>query len=276
MSKKELGLKKTLPVSLGCGLVLLLMSGLFSHDFWLVPQKFRMNPGETVSIAANTGMDFPNSLSAATPDRFDRFVLTGESMREDIKDYRVEGNSVISRVKLEKPGTYVVGVALKPNEIRMTAAEFNEYLQLDGLPGIYQLRKQQGILDKDAVEFYSKYPKTIVQVGGHLDETPTKPLGLILEIVPQVNPYRLKQGDKLEVAVLFRGNPLPDADIAWSYPGRGDKFAGSAKTDKRGKALIPLVQAGPYVIRLTHMEWVKLPTHEWESYWTSLTFEVLK
>jgi len=267
-------LKKTWTVLLAGGVFLLLLSGLYSHDFWLIPQKFRVSPGETLLISANTGMDFPNSLSAATPDRFDRFVLVGESVREDLKDYRIEGNSLTSRIKCEKPGTFVIGAALKPNEIRLTAAEFNEYLQLDGLPGIYQLRKQEGILDKDAVEHYSKYPKTIIQVGDRLDETPTKPLGLILEIVPQVNPYRLKRGDSLDVAVLFKGKPLPNAEIAWSFPGQGDKFAGSSKTDVQGKASIPLVQVGPYVIRLTHMEWVKLPTYEWESFWTSLTFEV--
>jgi hypothetical protein len=177
-------------------------------------------------------------------------------------------------VTLGESGTYVVGASLKPNEIRLTAAQFNEYLQVDGLPGIYELRKREGLLDEDAVEHYSKYPKTLIQVGDRLDETPTKPLGLALEIVPQVNPYRLKSGDKLGVIVLFRGKPLRDADIAWTFPGRGDSFAGSTKTDAEGKASIPFVQAGPYVIRLTHMEWIKLPTHEWESFWTSLTFEV--
>ena len=256
------------------GLVVLLLSGLFSHDFWLVPEKYRAKPGETLVLSANTGMDFPKSLSAVTPGRLDQFMLVSASGKKDLKDYKTEGNSLTTEITCGESGTYVVGASLKPNEIRLTAVEFNEYLQLDGLPDIYELRKREGILDKDAVEHYSKYPKTIIRVGDRLDETPTKPLGLALEIVPQVNPYRLKNGDHLNVIVLFRGKPLPGADIAWSFPGRGDSFAGSIKTDAQGKASVPLTQAGPYVIRLTHMEWVKLQTHEWESFWTSLTFEV--
>ena len=254
--------------------VVLLFSGISAHDFWLVPQTFRANPGETLVVSANTGMDFPNSLSAVDPARFDKFFVVGGSGKKSLADYRAKGNSLTTEITVGEPGTYVVGAALKPNEIRLTAAEFNEYLQVDGLPDILELRKREGLLGKDAVEHYSKYPKTLVQVGDRLDETPTKPLGLTLEIVPTVNPYRLKSGDKLDVIVLFRGQPLPNADIAWSFPGRGDSFVGSTKTDAAGKAPIPLVQAGPYVIRLTHMEWVKLPTHEWESFWTSLTFEV--
>jgi hypothetical protein len=267
-------MRKTRALALSGGLIVLFLSGLFSHDFWLVPQKFRANPGETLLLSANTGMDFPKSLSAVTPDRFDQFLLVGASDKKDLKDYRTKGNSLTTEIICGAAGTYVLGASLKPKEIRLTAKEFNEYLQLDGLPDIYELRKREGILDKDAVEYYSKYPKAIIQVGDRLDETPTRPLGLTLEIVPQVNPYRLKTGDTLSVIVLFRGKPLPGADVAWSFPGRGDTFAGSIKTDAEGKAAVPLVQAGPYVIRLTHMEWVKLETHEWESYWTSLTFEV--
>ena len=250
-------------------------STILAHDLWLVPQKFKLNPGDSMIISANTGMDFPNSLSAVTPDRVNQFILVGKSIKEDITEFKVEGNSLVTECTFKEPGTYVIGVSLRPKEIKLTAEEFNEYLLHDGLPNIYELRKKEGILDKGAVEHYSKYPKTIIQVGKKLDEVPIKPLGLPIEIVPEVNPYGLKLGDDLEVTVLFHGKPLSDTEIAWSYPGKGEEFAGSKKADKNGKAVIPLEKVGPYVIRLTHMEWVKKPTHEWESYWTSLTFEVL-
>ncbi len=263
-------------------LALLAVSFLFAasittlaHDFWLVPKKFRINPGNSLIISANTGMDFPNSLSAVTPDRIDQFMLLGESKKENITEFTVQGNSLAANYSFEKPGTFVIAASLKPKEIKLTGKEFNEYLLADGLPNIYELRKKEGILDKDAVEYYSKYPKTIIQVGNKMDDSPTRPVGFPIEIIPKVNPYKLKKGDELEVSVLFRGKPLPNAEIAWSYPGRGEEFAGSIKTDEEGQASIPLVKAGPYVIRLTHMEWVKKPTHEWESYWTSLTFEVI-
>ena len=255
-------------------IIIFIPTTLAAHDLWLVPQIFRINPGDSVTISANTGMDFPKSLSAVTPDRVSQFILEGKSIKENIADLQVQGNSLVAKYTFEKPGTYVVGMALKPKEIQLTAEEFNEYLHHDGLPDIYELRKKEGILDKDAVEHYSKYPKTIIQVGKILDEISTKPLGFPIEIIPKVNPYELKLGDNLEVTVLFRGKPLSGAELAWSYPGKGEKFAGSKRTNSLGMALIPLSKPGPYVIRLTHMEWVKKPTHEWESYWASLTFEV--
>ncbi|UCE41813.1 MAG: DUF4198 domain-containing protein [Candidatus Aminicenantes bacterium] len=248
---------------------------IFAHDFWLVPKKFRINPGDSLEISANTGMDFPNSLSAVTPDRIDLFRLVGASIKENITEFTVQDNSLTTNCSFTTPGTFIIAAALKPKEIKLTGKEFNEYLLADGLPNIYDLRKKERILDNDAIEYYSKYPKTIIQVGNKKDDSVTKPIGLPIEIVPKVNPYKLKKRDELEVSVLFQGKPLPNAEIAWSYPGRGEEFAGSTKTDELGQASIPLIKTGPYVIRLTHMEWVKKPTHEWESYWTSLTFEVL-
>lgn len=247
---------------------------LWAHDMWLVPHKFHLKPGENFILSANTGMDFPQSLGAVTPDRLSSFKVIGKSGEMGLKDFKTVGNSLTTGISLKEAGTYVVAMALKQKEIRLTAKEFNDYLLSDGITNIYELRKKEGILDKDAVEYYSKFAKTIVQVGDTLDDTPIRPHRLLIEIVPAINPYSLKQGDELEVKVLYRGRPLAHVEIAWSYPGMGKGFAGSTKTDANGNALVPLQKSGPYVIRLTYMEWVKKLTHEWESYWASLTFEV--
>ena len=71
-------MKKSLLI-LSVTLILFLSTSIsIAHDLWLVPQKFLVNPGETVKIFANTGMDFPKSLGAITPDRIDQFVLVGK------------------------------------------------------------------------------------------------------------------------------------------------------------------------------------------------------
>ena len=267
-------MKKTLALLTVTLMIIGIAAVVTAHDYWLIPQKFMINPGETIVIHGNTGMDFPASLSAVVPERVTQFFMVGKDNKVDLTELIVEDKSLTTTCTFPKPGTYVVGTALKPKEIRMTGEEFNEYLKHDGISNILELRKKEGILDKDAVEFYSKYPKAIIQVGDTLDDTPTKPVGLIIEIVPKVNPYTLKIGDKLKVAVLFRGKPLPGIDLAWSHPDLEGKFAGWTKTDQNGDAVVPLVKRGPYMIRLTHMEWVKKQTHEWESFWTALTFEV--
>ena len=247
----------------------------FAHDLWLVPQKFLVEPGVPLVVFANTGMDFPISLNAVKPERISQYILYGKSEKKELTTFKSQDKSLTTVCVVQNPGTYVAAMSLHPKEIKLKAAEFNEYLLHDGLKKIYELRKRKGILNQDAVEHYSKYPKAIIQSGAQTDDTPLNPVNLELEIIPQTNPYRLKQGDSLIVMVLFRGIPLIDAELSWSFPGRGETFAGTTRTDIKGKATVPLQKAGPYVIRLTHMEWVKKSTHEWESYWASLTFEVV-
>lgn len=255
-------------------LFLLVCTGLNAHDLWLIPQKFRIDLGESLILSANTGMDFPNSVSAITQDRIDKFFVLGRFGRKVLTKFKVAEKSLITKLNFETEGTYIVAAALKSKEIKLSAEDFNQYLLHDGLNDVYNLRKKENILDRDAVEYYSKFPKAIIQVGEKIDETPIQPANLIFEIIPTINPYKLKEGDSLWVTVLYRGNPLVNAELAWSYPGRGEEFAGSTRTNSLGQAKIPLERSGPYVVRMIHMEWVKKKTHEWESYWTSLTFEV--
>lgn len=257
-------------------LLFVIFSQAFSHDMWLVPGKFLVSPGEPLVVFGNTGMDFPNSLNPVEPERVEAFFIIGSSGKKEIASLRVEGNSLAADLSFDKPGTYIIAAAVKPKEIRLSAKEFNEYVLLEGLKRIHDLRRKEGILEKDAVEYYSKFPKAIVQVGDSPDDTPLNPAGLTLEIVPKVNPYRLKAGERLEITVLFRGKPLPGAEFAWSYPGSDKEYAGSVVADDSGTASVSLEKAGPFMIRTMHMEWVKNPTHEWESFWTSLTFNVAK
>lgn len=261
---------------ISAGVIVLLISMLMpAHDLWVIPGEFIVTPGDSVTIFANTGMDFPKSLNSVSPERVKHCTLVGKSVKEKLTGFAVKGKSSTADCTIKKPGTYVAAISLFPKEIKLKAKEFNDYLLHDGLSAVYKLREKEGILDKDAVEYYSKYAKTIIQSGDLPDDTPTQPLNLPIEIVPKVNPYKLHRGDNLEVTVLFKGKPLPNAELAWTFPGRGGKFAGTTKTDNNGNAVVPLAESGPYVIRLTHMEWVKKKTHQWESYWASLTFKVM-
>jgi uncharacterized GH25 family protein len=177
-------------------------------------------------------------------------------------------------VRLDAPGTWLVAAATRPKLISLSATEFNEYLHHDGLNRLLELRRREGLLEADAVEQYSKYPKTLIQVGDVRDETPLAATGAIIEIVPLVNPYRLKAGEELPVQILFRGRPLSGAEVSWSAPGVGESFLGTALSDERGIVRIPLARAGAFVIRTITMERAGKPQYEWESFWASLTFAV--
>lgn len=237
-----------------------------AHDLWLIPPQ-SATPGRPVTVEAVVGMDFPRG-EAADAARFVTRRATGPAGDVPL----TAGDSGLLRCEPAAPGVHSAAVVTAPKLIDLSADEFNHYLVADGLPHIYLLRFKEKTLNQPSRERYSKSPKCLVRVGNGGGGEPTKPMGLPLEIVPLVNPFGVRPGGALPVRVLFQGRPLAAANLGWARPGDGELPAGTARTDGSGEALIPISKPGLTTIRLTHMTRPKAVDHEWESFWTTLTW----
>jgi uncharacterized GH25 family protein len=98
--------------------------------------------------------------------------------------------------------------------------------------------------------------KTIVNVqGGADDNLITKPVGQRLEIVPLINPAKVKVEEKLPLQVLFDGKPAKTVNIEATFDGFSDKGykAFQGQTDLRGHVdFIPL-KGGYWVVAAKHV-----------------------
>jgi hypothetical protein len=248
---------------------------LSAHDLWLLPPS-KPDSSDRPAIRAHSGMEFPISEHAPDPTAFASRVLVDPSGKESaLDDCGVEDLSgLIYLPDKTIPGIQIVGVTTTPKLIELSALEFNHYLVADGLPQIYLTRFKEQSLDQPGKERYSKSPKTIFRIGTGVNGDPTKAIGLPLEIIPEANPFELEVADTLSVRVLFRTEPLVDANLGWDWPNDGPLASGTIRTDSDGRAQIPISKTGLLAIRLTHMTRPKHVEYEWESYWTTLTFEV--
>lgn len=136
-------------------------------------------------------------------------------------------------------------------------------------------------MDRAASERYSKHVKMILQVGDVATETYSTLLGYPIEIVPQANPAELKPGDTLRVLVMADGSPAADQLVYASYAGfhthddsGGHQEAVHTRTDDNGVAEIEIVRPGRWYVRLIRMLPVTQEGVDYESNWTTLTFEV--
>ncbi len=101
-----------------------------------------------------------------------------------------------------------------------------------------------------------------------------EPTGLRMEIVPQASPHALRRGATLRVVVLFEGEPLPDVTVVGGRAGTPAHRV-RAVTDSNGGASVLLEEAGRWYLRALHV--IRLqddPQADWESFWTTITFEV--
>jgi hypothetical protein len=249
---------------------------------FLVMPDHEFPPGASVTVSLYNGT-FTKSENTIDRERMtDVTVVDGEGnvTHPGVDQWREEGEVTILEFSAGAAGTHVVGVSTKPNMIELSAADFNEYLEHDGVLDVLEARREGGSLGAAARERYSKHVKTILQVGDEMTGTWKHRLGYPVEFVPLANPSQLCAGDALEFEVLAQGEPLPGQLFCASYEGFEGHDAGgshreaiSGRTDAAGVGRIELERLGRWYLRLIRM--VESPEDgvEYESNWATLTFE---
>ena len=155
----------------------------------------------------------------------------------------------------------------------MKAAEFNRYLQSEGVADTLLERQKNGQLKEDSNERYSKHVKAIFQVGDARSDTFQKALGYPVEIIPLQNPYTLKPGATLTVRCVKDGQPLANQSVLYGWQTRsGPATTRQTRTDAQGLAQIKLQAVGVWYIKFINMTRVNEGAVNYESKWATLTF----
>ncbi len=250
-------------------LPLLIISSLYGHDLYLMPQKFRPAAGETILLSIHTGDSFPISEQPVDPARITAFPALPESA------WRMLNKATHATVTVQN-GSQFFAVQTKSRFLEMEPAKFEDYLKEEGLTVQLALRKEKNEATVKSREVYAKFAKTYVVAGTSSDNF-SKPLGLKIEIVPLADPASLEPGANLPVQLLYKGQPLVDVqmEIATSSdPRKKTVMQIAGRTNSSGKLNIKIPSSGKIRLHALSMERVNEATHDWESNWASLTFEV--
>jgi len=125
---------------------------------------------------------------------------------------------------------------------------------------------------------YAQYAKALINTGEVFGNPFSKPVGHKLEIIPLVNPGRLKLGDWFEFKVLYDGEPAKRVKVQARslFSFTGESF--DVSTDNNGKARVRVLHYyGPWMVKAA----MKLPpSKEFKdkcqelSYTATITFAV--
>ncbi len=264
---------------------------LAAHDFWLIPDAFAVTPGGRVALSGQTSSLFPTSLSAVTPDRIvEARVVTANAIVQ-VKNASVNRNALRLSFRPTGSGQHVVGVQLKPRNVRESPASFRRYLDLEGAPEARQRYERAGLLgnaDGDSItRRYAKYAKTIVEVGGGARAF-HRSLDHPLEFIPLSDPSALRVGDTLRVQLLLLGTSAPLArlhsgSVAINASTLRDTAAArlaarddvSLETDSMGVVAIGITRPGLWNVRtLQIVPAIKGSGADWDVHWATLVFSV--
>ena len=261
-------------------LLVALSSALGAHDLFLKLARYVLaDPAGAVRIAVLNGT-FSTSENGVARGRLADLSLVGPDggvTHPDTLAWAEQKTQSVLTVAAERPGTYVVGASVRPRTIRLTGAEFNEYLGTDGVPDVLDARRRAGELGAPAHERYSKHVKALFQVGVARTDNFSAVLGYPAEIVPQANPYSLRRGDTLAVRCLVDGAPVANQLVIAGGRLRGGErriAPRRVRTGADGVARIPLGARGVWYVKFIHMVPVRGDSVDYESKWATVTFEV--
>ena len=258
-------------------LLLLLVLAASAHDMFLKFDSYFLAPDAQEVVRLLNG-EFNKSENTITRDRMrDVSLLSPAGLTHPPEaDWSDEGKISSLHFRTGAAGTYVAGTSTKPKELSMKAADFNRYLQLEGVLDTFIERRKNKQLRLAATERYSKHVKAVFQVGDARSDAYKTPLGYPVEIIPQQNPYQLKVGGTLAALCVKDGQPLVNQYVLYGMqaPGQTRFTTLKTRTDKNGLARIPLTGAGRWYIKFIHMSPVNEPPVNYESRWATLTFEL--
>lgn len=260
----------------------LMLLGLFltlsSHELFLKSDSYFFKTDSQSELYLFNGT-FDQSENVITRDRIIKPQITGPdyNFNPTADDFYDKGKATYLRFKTGGAGTYVAGVSTKPRGIELSGEEFLEYLEHEGLTEVISNRKNKGIADKPATEKYSKHVKAILQVGkdktGHFETELNYPI----EFIPLKNPYMLSIGDEISFRLLFQGKPLGNQTVHISSRKNTKVKEGqetSLRTNEKGEVSFIISNAGQWYIATIHMLESEEEDFDYESNWTTLTFEV--
>lgn len=248
-----------------------------AHDLFLKLDSYFLKPNTNGVVRLLNGT-FNRSDGVVARDRFrDVSLVANGSRRSNAESFswRNEDKTTLLEFQTGAPGTYLVGASTKPREIDLKAADFNDYLDHDGIPDTLAERRRDNELAKDVRERYSKHVRAVFQVGDKLTDDYKTPLSYPVEIIPQQNPYALKVGQTLTVLCTLEGEPLKNQFVIAGWESRSGKLQTmTARTDSKGLANFMLKEAGNWYVKLIQMTRLADATLNYESKWATLTFAI--
>ncbi len=265
------------PFALGLLLTAIPAAG---HDFWIEPASLAPAPGAQVAIRLRVGEHFVGDPVPRDPERIERFSIIGPNGEKPVPGVR--GGEPAGFATLGPAGVYQIVYDSNRASVSLDPQKFADYLRLEGLESILDLRQKRKLSEVPSREVYSRCVKALLGVGGTAGTGFDQPVGMELELIAEKNPLETEPGEETPFRLLYRGKPLAGALVVALPHSQPDAGELKVRTDSQGRARFKL-PAGPaggeiWLIKAVHM--IAAPPDakdaDWESFWASLVFRAAR
>lgn len=241
-----------------------------AHDFWIEPERFRLEAPGPVAVTLRVGERFKGESVPYIDAWIERFEShDGAGVRAVAGQV---GDDPAGHVTPRTPGSSWIAYQSRDDFVELPPEKFRAYLEMEGMEYVLPLRAARGQEDAPAREYYARCAKALLHAPGAGGVEVEEPLGLTLEIVPERDPYGLEVGASFGVRLLYLGRPVPGL-LVKAFTREAPEREEHQRTDADGRARVTLDRAGTWIVKTVHMVALDGDTYgDWRSYWASLTF----
>lgn len=241
-----------------------------AHETWIAVGAPRAGPPGGALVAITNGTRFPEPESGLSAGSLAQSGVDAQGERRSLVPVASLPRILVARAPLPASGIATIWLALDPQPITLDDALVPVYF--DEIQADDSIRKRWAA-DRESDrsrgwhEDFAKFAKSIVRSGPSdaADDGWSRPVGGVLEVVPERDPTAMRGGDVLPVRLLLHGAPVGGQMLALT-DGTTKTWQ---RTDADGRASFVLPGAGPWLI---HGTVLRRSGDRWASWFTTLTF----
>ncbi len=239
------------------------------------PSDFVAAPGATVPVTIQVGHGPARQRWSAPIDRITTFAAIGPTGRKDISNALLPaGGKADANLSFSTPGSYIVVLETSRAESVLPGIRFDDYIKAEGIAPAITARAAAGANDAPGRELYSRRAKALVRIGAGATPQPQilRPVGLTLEIVPEVDPTAPDFAMTLPVTILYQGKPLAGAFVKLNNLDFDARPVATQLTDAKGHASFKVPFKGLWQMNVVWTKPIKDPRADFDTVFSSLTF----
>ncbi len=260
---------------IGGFILMVLLFQVSAHEFWLEPINFKIAANKKLRAHEKVGQDFKGNKYAYLASSYASLNLTIGNNTHAVKSRLGDLPAISELVKEE--GLGILSAVTTPSDVTYeTWEKFSSFIKSKGLDWVFEEHKRRKLPEKNFVESYRRYAKSLVKIGHGKGND--RVLGLEFEWVIETNPYT-SGSEPIKAQLLWQGKPHAKAHVDIFNRVNGKLIKSELITDNEGKVEIPRAKGGKYLINAVQMiEAPKKMLDEkdavWESRWASITYEL--
>lgn len=247
-----------------------------AHDFWVQPTRFWIAADSAVPTSLQVGHGKDRVRWDSHIRRITAFRSIGpDGTKDHIAELRIGAMEQDHPVKFGPPGAYILYLTTDHAQSELPSLRFNDYAKTEGLTAALAERDRTKTTDKPGRELYTRRAKVLVQVGpasAAADPKVTRPIGLSLEIIPEVNPYASNAGASLPVRILYEGKPLAGATVKLNNLDFDYRPIEIQTSDAAGRAVFKMPKSGTWQLNVIWSKPIRDSKADFETTFSSLTF----